>query len=285
MDELIHIYVSETFHEEQAQDVNACFNLFDFFEHPEAYLPLIDLLADSDRYDPQTVRDSFTQKLHEGINFIFDAHGLGISSDATLHEKVQIAKFLGHIQNLADYTPVAIALESLEDDEVQIAKLIEDFSMITFERALELIASVKRNFIPSLKKFIYSKEKNVLDVDTLSPKIINKLKIQKQLTGKSLFLELINDGLKPGQPLSVYAHIMDLSELATEDDNLTANNILSLLYTSSDGFNSALLTYRKHSLELLGELSKASRIENIILKLISDITNFEKEQDEKSRVS
>ena len=66
------------------------------------------------------------------------------------------------------------------------------------------------------------------------------------------------------------------------DMETSALNMLSVLYLSTDGFNSPIITYRKYSSRVFNDLDAISRVEVKLLGYIAKVEELLKAKNESS---
>lgn len=285
MDELLQIFVDEYFSEDFKIEANRSFGLFDFFEHKTAYNGMIDIVMNESNLDGNAMRDQFTQQLHEQLNYILEQHTIKLVDTATIFEKNEILLALAHVQDLEDYTGIIRTLETFESAEVQLASVIAEMSVLDEHQVISLVFSFNPRTLQILKDYIYKKEEATQVSSTPDPKQIQQLRFYDRVFGsESLGMRMVIAGIRVGERFEAYLdHVQDV--VVTDNEETTAQNILSIIYMSVDGLNSPLLVYRKYSYRLLQDLDKVSRIEVVILNLIAKLTEQKKADDEKARLS
>lgn len=196
------------------------------------------------------------------------------------------SKALAHVQKLRDYTPILRVLESFESDEVQLAQILAEMTMMSEGHILELIDSFSPSMLTKLRDYVYTKDKDVYTPESVNSSVIRHLKDFGTLfNDKALGLLMLENGVLPGAKFETYVNLVDLPDIVVDDLDVTAQNILSVIYLSCDGYNSPLLVYRKYSYQLLADLNKTSAVEVKILGMIAKLTEYEKARDEKARLS
>lgn len=286
MDDILQVFVDNAIHDELQGDVRQSFDLLDFFDYKQAYSGLIDIVSDDNSQTLDTMRDVFLRELNTKIDYILEQHTVTVKPDTLLHDKNQICAAFAHVQNLKDYTPIIRILESLEGDDEQLAAILEELTTLTESHILDIIDGFSPSLLHRLKDYIYLKEEDVVDEDKTRAIKVAFLKDFAQLFGKeSTGIMLLESGTLTGSKFETYLNLIDKEEIVTADNDVTAKNILSIIYLSEDGYNSPFLIYRKYSYQLLGDLDRTSAIEVKILNMIAKISELQKARNEATRLS
>ena len=237
--------------------------------------------------DPnEALIDRFTNTLNQQLDLAFAQFTIKIAPHATLTERNELLRAIAHFQHLEDYTPLARILESFQADEIQLSRVLADLSMYDEHRILTLIESFEPKLLDIFKEYIYSKEKDTVNTDGSSRKnILAGFKIFTKTFGEdNIATMLLKDGMQIGNRFQIYLpYVQD--DLVVGADEKIAENILSLIMFSGDGYNSPLLLFRKFSFYILQDLGKVTRIEALVLAMISKYLEHKKAEDEKARLS
>lgn len=285
MDELIDNFLDSYFTDEFIVEVKRSFSLFEFFEYNQAFSGFIDIISEQSNVTTDDLRDKFVIELQTKLNYILAQHNVKLIEDSTVYQKNEIILALAHLQNLEDYTGIIRCLESNRSDEEQFATIISDTSMLSIEEVLTILEFISPMTLETLKQFIYAKENeqeqsNIIPVDLLA-----NFKMFHELNGiNTLGAQLVENGVLMGSRFETYLEFI-IGDLVTTDVNQTALNILSCIYLSTDGYNSPLLVYRKHSYKFIQDLIKTGAVETAMLSLIANFSEYKKVQIEKTRLS
>lgn len=284
MDDLINDFVTENYSHEAQDEIKRSFGLFDSFEHDTAYQGFIDMIMNESNLDRNSMVDMFNSELHTQLNFILTHHSLTMIDTSTIYEKNEILSAFSNFQYLEDYTSIIRTLENLDADEIQLSSILTDLCMLDQFKIMELVESFNPRLLKTMKKFIYKKEesekKEGFDND---PKLLKNLKLFNKVFGaENLGAHLVRGQLIVGEKFETYINYIQENVIGA-NDTITATNILSTIYLSSDGFNSPLLVYRKYSYELLQDLDKVGKIEAQILSLIATMEEHRNAEAERAR--
>lgn len=284
MDELLLIFLDTYFTDEYAEEVSKSFDLFDFYEYSQAFSGLIDIANDQGTISTDDLKDRFVLELHVKLDYILQQHTIKLIPEATLTQKNEILTSLGHLQKLEDYTGVIRLLESLENDEEILSTIISDSTLMDKTEVMSIIESFSPSVLTSLKQYIYTQEDSV-PKDTPRFDILTNIKLFSNfVNGNALGVKLVQSGVLVGQRFFEYLTFIKDDIVVKGQEDLTVSNILSLLYISTDGFNSPLLVYRKYSYNILQDLNLVSKIEVKLLEQISKYTEFKKAHHESSKL-
>ena len=273
---ILEAYITTHYTEETQDDIFAAFSLFDFFGFDTAFTPLYDCLFDSTDKDPMSTSDEFLRLVCTNLDEVLSQHLVKLNDSATLHDRIQICRGLGHLQRLVDYTPIIGRLESLEPDEVQFALIVAHVTEYDETRVLELLESVETQTLRRLRDFIYEKENAVIEVDVSREQIVKQVRDFKNACGECLASHMLASGVLPGASFTTYMGLVDKKDIVKADLVETARNILSLVYLTTEGMNSALLVYRKYGFQLLEDLNLVAKVEVQVIALISKMLEYRK---------
>lgn len=286
MDDLIEVFVDTYYNEQQADDINKSLDLFDFYEYNQAFPGLIDIAVEHSTTSNENLIDRFTLAIHERLNYLLSQHTLILIDEATIDEKNQILAALGHLQKLQDYGPVIGVLESLEDDTQKLAMILSDHTLLDETQLMTLIVSFSEDLLGKLKEYIYTIENSTQSSDEpVRLDLITNLRVFNEFTNdRSLASAALQAGTSLSQRFVTYLNYFK-DDIVVDSNEATAYNFLSVLFMSGDGYNSPLLVYRKYSLEVIQDLNRVSKVENILLDLIAKFTEFKKVHHDATRLS
>lgn len=284
MDELLQVFVETYFTEELQEEIKMSFDLFDFFEYQQAYTGMIDIAMNQSNQDSSMSQDLFLRELNAKLDYCLEQHMLKTTDECSLSDKNQILRALAHIQNLEDYTSIIRTLESFEPDEVQLAEILSDLTTFDVTDVMLKISEVNPLMLQQLKKFIYSKEQEETPDQAKLPLRDNMRLFIKLFGDQSAGAQLFAYNILLGEKFTTYLSYVEDNLVGTSDEN-TALNILSLIYLTTEGYNSPLLIYRKFSYRLLQDLNRVSRVEVHLLNAIARFSEFKKIEEEKAKLN
>jgi hypothetical protein len=286
MDELLQDFLDANFSDEAQEEYRKSFDLFDYLEFNQAWPPLLDVIGLIGVDPTEALIDRFTNTLSEQLDIAFAQFTIKIVPTATIAERNELLRAIAHFQHLEDYTPLARILESFQQDDVQLARVLADLSMYDEHRIMTLIESFEPKLMGILKEYIYSKEKDLTNQDGSNRRdILSGFRVFCKLYGENTIAALLlKDGMAIGNRFEIYLPYVQ-EELILGTDEKVAENILSMIMFSGDGYNSPLLLFRKYSFYILQDLNKVTKIEALVLAMISKYLDFKKAEDEKARLS
>ena len=240
----------------------------------------------TDKMTSDAVQDQFINELNIKLDYVLQQHTIVLNNDSTISQKNEILTGLARLQHLEDYTGVINTLESLEPDEEQLATILSDVCSLDVSTVMELVESFDPSILEVLKRYIYQKEaENETKVDA-DLKLIEGFKVFNEAIGKdNVGTKLLESGVISGQKFETYLPFAEDSIVVERNPDKTAENFLSLLILSIDGYNSPITVYRKYSYQILQNLNTVSDIEVRVLNLISKYSELKKALDEKNRLS
>lgn len=285
MDELLALFMESTYTKELCEEIERTFGLIEFFQYKDAYSGLIDIVTQEGETDKNTMHDMFIDEIHNKLNYMLEQHTITMVPEATITQKNEILLALAHIQNLEDYTSIIITLESFDPDEEQLASILEGLTMLDEHTIMMLIKDFDKSLLKKLKEYIYLDESRKPQLDKIHYSLLEHYKLFNKVYGtENIGSQLLMAGMSPGENFVTYLGYIDHS-LIGPTDIITATNILSLIYLSADGYNSPLLIYRKHSLDVLQDLNMVSKIEVHILNMIAQLAEHKKAQNDQVQLS
>lgn len=286
MEEIINVFVENHFTEEFTEQVHISFGLFTALDYDLPFQAFADMAMNESSVDTSTMKDTFVLKLHEHLNFVLTQYKIKLVDWAKIEEKNEIIRALVAILHVEDYTGIIRSLETMEPDEVQLSEALSEFTTFDITKIMELLEEVSPVTIQTLKNFIYEKEKAEELQNYTEPKIIRHMRFFNEVFGKdNLAYHMVSGQMLTGQTFETYIPFVIQVYNPAADIKKTALDILSVLFISSDGFNSPLLTYRKNSHKLIDELNVITKVEVEILNHIAKLAEHKKAADEKARVS
>lgn len=118
------------------------------------------LLTRQDSVDLDSQRDGVLMLLQQDLLEVIGQHGitLELEMEPRLLETVEITQFLSLVQNLEDYSDVTYRLYSNDSPKAILTDLIAKYTPLTKVRLLEIVASVQRSLVDTLKDYIEDQE-------------------------------------------------------------------------------------------------------------------------------
>lgn len=273
------MYLDENFHPEMVKEFIRAFKNFDAFQLAEYELPYLNMLSQSEDMDPVNVRDGVLSVVRGQCTEIMKAHLIRVSDEITLLQFNEMMDALLLLQDLADYTTVLAVLDSPIDDEEKLASLIADLSQLSEGQVMTLVESFDPNMLKTLREYILTtpgeQAKENVVVEDGERKILNHYRKFAKWTPEVTPIgnTLLAAEVKPGLPFTSYLDY--LTPLQEEKDmKVLAKHVLSLLLLSSDGWQTPLLTFRKHSSEAIGDLKLIMRVDSALIQVTEEFGHY-----------
>lgn len=279
MDELIKSYLDDNFHPETVKEFSRAFKNFESFQLEDYELPYANLLAQAEDLDPLNVRDAVISLVRGQCTEILKAHLIRVSEEITLPQFNEFMDALLLVQDLADYSTILAILDSPIDEEEKLCDIIAELSMLSSAQAMTLVESFDPSTLQALRNYILStpeeKNKENAKVDESIRKIITHYRKFSDWCGevKPIGNTLLAAEVKPNLPFTSY--LTYLTPLQEEKDiTLLAKHVMSLLLLSSDGWQTPLLTFRKHSGEALSDLKLTMRVDGALTGILGEFAHY-----------
>ena len=294
MDPLIEAHITTAY----APEVGVCmfegFALLDNFEVQDYSLEFVSLLMSAGESHKEDIVDGFRMLLVKWLDYVLKHHMVELTEDCPLRKKVQVLSALYQLQDLEDYTTVAICLEADQDPLEKFAFLISDLTELTEEDVLEITEHVDPLTLDNLYKYAVLKGagdevESFLNKDNKD--IVEKLNLLKLFNKKENLLGnvLLENGALPNKPFVNYLPYIQgyFEEVSKYKDGLElAKEVLSLLYISSDGKTRPFEVYKENSSKLFTIMSTITKVDVALLTIVGQFTAFEEAyKNEKARVS
>lgn len=281
MDPVIDAYIQETFHPEKCQVIVQAFQVLEDFAFPDFQSPYVELVMTMDQYNAQDVQDHFTTKLHEQLDFVVHSHMIRLNEATPIWEKVNICEALFKIQNLDDYTNIAVVLESELDPEEKMADVLSQCCALTVHGLLPYVFEVSDSVISQLKTYIHEKEetegKTLTSFTELQKKIIQNLRLFKAFLESekrhAVGIFLLEHNVLIGQPLERYIPFVDEC-LRANDYEQVALDAYSLILLTDEGYNNPIHHFKKNTGLLLDDLHSITKVDVLINQIAAGFERF-----------
>lgn len=248
-------------------------------------------LISSDFIDSDSKTLSFFAYMEEDLKLVIGRHGIKTSKDhsPTLAELIEICHALLLLANLEDYSEVGYRVHSDGFPRLIFIDLLERFSLLSRFRAMEIIESVDKGLIETLRGLsegamregqpvIDLKHKHYVDAFFAFTEQASCLGLtcrEQGYSGGLTFEELLNL-----LPYSVVSYVETNHTLSLEQ---VAYDVLSLLVITRDDYSLPLFKLKKNSGLISADLEIVTRIHNTIFKMVDDFSLYlqAKEQGDK----
>lgn len=291
INELTLYYIQVTFQPELQKVIYNSFSILEMFGlkfYEDKYTSLIqrdDTLTSDDK------RDRFMFLLKQDVNNIITEHGITMDTDAdiSLNDVNEIAHFLYIVQRLEDYSDVEYRLHSLDTPKNIVTDLIQNLSLMSKSRLLDIISSVSPNLIESLKQFIDDKqpEEETETVDMKHRKYVQAFFSfigDAECLGRDLYESgYTNVTLEELTNLIPYSLVDNIDKKIIVNAPQAALDVLSILIITKDNYTLPIIKFSKSNQLFTGRLDNVTKLQNVMLKMLNDFTiqleaNKQKEQ-------
>lgn len=291
-EEEIQEYLQATFSPEMQGEVRASLMVFDAFGYEKASAVLADVLFDIESSDKDLTQMKFLGAIHESLNALLKAHLVTVQDDTDLSVKNQILGVLYRLQHLEDPTPTLRILESSASGEEQLARIVQEYSVLDEAQVLMAVESIDESSLNTLRTYLYKKEEDLEAAEEVpATELVDTALMVKNLKdffhvhgNENLGYQMLDNGIQPGHDIKLYyPYISD--QLVVEDDLQSAKNILSLFFIARDTFNDPLKVYRAYSEKIISGSERIMKIEVKLAELLNALRQYQKALDDSRRVS
>lgn len=277
MDELVAAFIDNFYSDELKQEILRSLDLIEKFESDNIYDTLINLINQSETLSTEDICDYFVTELVNKLNFILREHKIITNPDTPIQKLNEILNALYLIQNLEDYTGIIRLLESFESDTEILVQILSELCVLSESEILECIYDFDAIILKNLKQFIYSKEKEPIEINDQN--FINNIKTFFELFKiNTVGQVLIKSGIKLNFSIKFYLQYLSKDILIGDNENI-ALNILSVLMITSEGQKDPVNVYRKISFHLFQNLNTTSIIEVELIKLLNKYNEYKNAKD------
>ena len=264
MDALIVTFLSLHHPHEYQREVHRSFQILEGFEYPDLYSQFIDLLTLESYKSSDQLIDEFDRLIHIKLDTVLQQHFIYLVAEATHIQKNEILQALLYVQDLEDYHPVEMILESTASDEEQMALIIEEYSAIDNTEVLSILQTFNSVTLMKLKEYIDQKAKLAQasnEYRTLLPRLREFVKLHGK---KTVGYQLLDHDVKPGHPFKTYLDLL-------ESFDKTALNIASLILLDPESLKSPIAIFNQHSQLLFEDIREIPMIEAELLQLFNTL--------------
>ena len=224
---------------------------------------------------------------------IIKDHSIVLDSDAepTLDECNEVAQFLYIIQNLEDYDTVSYRLNAEDTPKRIIVDLIEQYSLLSKPRIMEIIEGVDYKFIESLKNFIEDKvsdEKEHIDTKhvTYIKTFFEYIGEETQCLGKDFYDRgYLNVTLEELTNLLTYDLADYLDKNIVNKAGQTALDVLSVLIVTKDNYDMPLMKFSKFNHLFTSKLDNVTKLTGIMMSMLGDFNMFMNAKKQKEMIN
>lgn len=286
MNDLVPGYIEDNYTQELAYELLRTLQVFDYFNYTAIYEKLNNLIMDSYNADKAQTNDLILLNIKEGQDFIFNAHSIKVSEQATITERTELLIALALLMRLEDYEPIITALYSDASDMEILCSIITDISVFDEVQFYSIVDDFDPELLNTLKKYAEGKtvKEDVSDLGRERISIIDNLKVFKELYGEALGTMMLSTGTFVGAKFHVYYPFIKDIVIVKDSPEESAKNMLSALLISSNGNNAPIITYKKNVDRFTDNLELIRKMEPIIVKMIGEMENYKRAKYEQSRL-
>lgn len=272
----IELFIKENYNPEVIGLFVRSFDAFDaLYEDVDYNQPYVAILMDSNNDESADVADLLYARLRNDVRELISQFEIKFTEDIEFSKLLSILEGLIALPDYQDKDTVANIIETGDTSVDIFAELIE---LVTQLQSIEVIQVVE--FVPSE---LFTKLMENLDPDNdlsdadpapINPKLIDKLKAYREYTpNKNNFgFKLIEGGYSPGGTFKHYQNASGTMLDAVEDIDTVADELLTLMYISSDAYENPLQFYTDNSSTIF---SDEKRITKVYVKIKNRIAEFE----------
>lgn len=294
MDPLIEAHITTAYTPEIGVCMFEAFALLDNFDVQDYQLEFISLLMSEESMHREELVDKFRLLLVKWIDFVLTHHMVQLTDDCPLRKRVAVLSALYMVQDLQDYTTIAICLESDQDPVEKFAFIVNSLTELTEEDVLENTDHIDPLMLDNLYKYAISKGGGDVQEDLLSKDVrtvVSRLACLMQFNKNVPLLgnTLLDNGALPNQPFTSYLPYISgyFEEMVKHKDSTElAKDVYSLLCLSGDGKTKPFDVFKENSSRLFPNTAIVTRVDVALLTVVGQFTAFEEAyKHEKARVS
>lgn len=263
-------YIRENYAEEKQTSLVKALEIIDTYQVDNPDQELLDLIYGfHDRHNEDTC-DGVYDVIEGRVRLFLESHQITLSPDASLENMLQIASCLDLLQDLEDYMPVALAMESFEPNNHQFFLICHDLCQITDVDYYETISEVSDAFISQLKGFVQEKLDLVENEEPDHQKARNNLRRFVRLDKRDWFgVQLVKHGIAIGLSMDTYLNYareyLQEAQQAGQVEVL-AGHIFSLLLIAQESYEDPRKYFASES-DVFGlTLDEVTKISSFITK-------------------
>lgn len=276
MDDIIRLFIETYYTEEIKRELYKSLSLFSLYEHNEARSGLEAIVTQHGLISNEDLVDTFRMEIITQLDYVLKEHTIVVTEEATISHRNEILSGLFLLQDMEDYTGVIRMLESMETDETMLVTILSDVCAIDETELMTIIGDFSPRMLLILKEYIYEKEESKAQPNPERSDILENYKSFLHVCGKGTPGEaLLKGNMLLGSNFAAY-HSFVSEDLIVDSDDLTAANILSIIYLTENGWKNPLVHYRFYSEQLIKDLPRISRIDGIIMKLTHAVSEYNK---------
>lgn len=282
MDDVINVFVQNTYTVEQQEDIYQALGIFRAFNYLDIFPTIEALLTKDSTHDSTSLTDGLTLMIAAGQDYLLDQHGIRLSDETTMAFNNVVLRVLLQVQMLEDPLPVLRVIENSESPEVKFATICAMYSQpheTSFLQVLELLRPV---FLKNLANYLYAQEDGLAVATEDIPDIVEAVRLFKESFGINPVVRTILDiGTVMGENFELMIPLFnEFRELVT-DEKVLVEALMFLLMMSSDGVKDPMGVFARYSSILVGDLTAADRLGRTLGEMYNTMTRLKESQIEK----
>lgn len=287
MDELIVAYIEEKKPTAEVTDtVFKAFRVMESFELPDIYTDIIDWLSTDQSETPETIYDGFFDLINRKLDRIVSVHNIGLTSDITMRDKVDLLDALHRFMYLENYDTIYACLNSTEPDDVQFCKVIGILTSKDESEWMSLLTYIDDNCVALMRQFVQDKvsdKPDEIDLDTLNKIQANLGMFSKCFGVENIANQLTIADVAIGASFAAYYQIIHdvFDDLKPAD---LAMNLLSIFMMTPEGLGDLVKAFRDNIDLVTTDLQTVTETEIAYQKLVSQLKIFTGVQNAASRL-
>lgn len=285
MQDALDLFIRSTYSEGAQDDIYQTFGLFRVFNHLQPFIDIDDIIMMESFTTPEAMQDGITNRIIEGQDYLLDRHGIKLSDDATLAFRGIVLRGLLMIQKLEDATPYLRILESMQSDPETLARIMELLTQIPQTTFLQVLEEVRPICLTMMRQFLYSQEASDETVAAvINTTVQTYTRLFKDVFGINVAVRVVleSDAIA-GEEFSVYLNLFRELQALITDEQMLVELLLFLILYSSDGVADPMAVYNEHAVQLVPDITIASRLGRTIAEMYTKLQRHqEKLNNEKA---
>lgn len=268
MDDIINTFIELNFIDEAKDDIYHAIGIFQAFNYIDPIPKLHDLLMLSGYDESANIVDKFRMVILEAQNYLLDRHGVVLSPDSTISFNNKVLSAFLMFMNLEDPIPVLRVIESADNDDFKLARILAMYTDTPETTFLQIIDQVRPVFMSLLASYLYAQEDNHQAINQTSYRITKAVKAFKEVFGIPAPVQLIIDSdVVMGEEFMTYVPLFEELREGIADEEVLLSTLLFLLIYSCDGVDDPIHTFKNYVDRLTSDLGLANRLTKTLLDM------------------
>lgn len=247
------------------------FDLLEDLNVPELQDDFLELIMVYDEKDQKDVKDEFLQKIHAQLDAIVALHGITLSHECILTQKIEIITGLIELPFYLDKHSIVDILDTSSEPVEKLIDLLLLVTNLDKENSFTLIDSVNTGIFETLTSLV-SVENNKTPIDPLHIEYIKLLRTVFE--GYTPFaFSLIESNVRIGMEFKAYLNYLSPQFYSLKPYD-QAKELMAFLYMSKDGIMNPLNTYNDHSSELFDNIDIITKVSVQINRVILEVDKY-----------